>query len=136
MYLSRQMTERSFPEVGEFFHRHHTTVVHAAQTVPERFSNVRELSAVLAIAAAATALCRERCERDQETALALRLAILSPDSDLPSSPEPAPPAPAPKPLPAVLPHPPRRLLVAASSPYGQRGQSFRAPPEKLRAERA
>jgi len=36
MYLSRTMTDQSFPVIGEAFSRNHATIVHACQTVEKR----------------------------------------------------------------------------------------------------
>jgi chromosomal replication initiator protein len=35
MYLSKQLTTRSLPEIGRMFHRDHTTVIHAVRRVEE-----------------------------------------------------------------------------------------------------
>lgn len=132
MYLSRQMTDRSYPEIAEFFRRDHTTVIHAVGQVPRRFDTSGELVDVLAIAAHATMLCRTRCERDMETALAIRLACLSPNNDLPSNPPPSfwvvPEQPRPK---TTAPPPARRIMVVAQTRLGPK--PFH---ERLRAGRA
>ena len=33
MYLAKQLTERSLPEIGQSFNRDHTTVLHAVRRV-------------------------------------------------------------------------------------------------------
>lgn len=39
MSLARLVTGRSLPEIGRYFGRHHTTVLHATQMVPLRVRN-------------------------------------------------------------------------------------------------
>lgn len=34
MYLAREMTQRSFPYIGRWFKRDHTTVIHACHRIP------------------------------------------------------------------------------------------------------
>jgi chromosomal replication initiator protein len=36
MYLSRNMTNQSFPVIGDAFGRNHATIVHACQLVEQR----------------------------------------------------------------------------------------------------
>lgn len=40
MYLCRELTETSTPQIGHYFgHRHHTTVLHACDAVKQRLSS-------------------------------------------------------------------------------------------------
>lgn len=38
MWLARQTTDASLPEIGRFFHRDHTTVIHAIRAVEGRMN--------------------------------------------------------------------------------------------------
>jgi chromosomal replication initiator protein len=39
MYLSRKLTDSSFPRIGEHFGRDHSTVIHAYNLIARRVSN-------------------------------------------------------------------------------------------------
>lgn len=43
MYFARTHTSQSYPELGRRFHRHHTTVLHAVQTVTAKLKDSSEL---------------------------------------------------------------------------------------------
>ena len=46
MYLCREMTDSSLPQIGEYFGgRDHTTVLHAYKTIEEAQKNDRKLNA-------------------------------------------------------------------------------------------
>lgn len=47
MWLARQSTRKSLPEIGLAFHRHHTTVLHAIQTVDGLRRGDGELDALM-----------------------------------------------------------------------------------------
>ena len=49
MYLSRTMTDLSFPVIGEAFERNHATIVHACQTVEKRQSEDLTLRQTLSL---------------------------------------------------------------------------------------
>ena len=44
MYLAREHTDSSFPEIAKKFGRHHTTVMHAHETISEQLSKDRKLN--------------------------------------------------------------------------------------------
>lgn len=44
IYIIRQMTNSSFPEIGRYFEIHHTTVIHSFQKVLSKVAVDRELS--------------------------------------------------------------------------------------------
>jgi chromosomal replication initiator protein len=49
MYLSRELTEASFPQLGlRFGGRHHTTVMHGIRKIAQQARSDRDLAAVLA----------------------------------------------------------------------------------------
>ncbi|MDQ8729436.1 helix-turn-helix domain-containing protein [Bradyrhizobium sp. LHD-71] len=48
MYLARQLTAKSFPEIARSFRRDHATVIHAARTVSRLLAHDDELAADIA----------------------------------------------------------------------------------------
>ena len=44
MYLARELTPWSYPNLGRFFHRDHSTVIHAIQQVDKRIAESKELA--------------------------------------------------------------------------------------------
>lgn len=46
MYLARDLTRNSLPEIGRRFGRDHTTVLHACEQVPTRSEQVSVVAAV------------------------------------------------------------------------------------------
>lgn len=63
MFLARQMTPLSLPEIGRQFGRDHTTVLYACAKAIKRMDDREVLSAVISIAALATARARKRGDR-------------------------------------------------------------------------
>lgn len=47
MYLVRELTSHSLPEIGQFFGRDHSTVMHAVSKVTEQLGKDEELTAAL-----------------------------------------------------------------------------------------
>jgi chromosomal replication initiator protein len=48
MYLAKQMTEASLPEIGrQFGHKHHTTVMHSIAKIDEQKRNDKDLHRTL-----------------------------------------------------------------------------------------
>jgi hypothetical protein len=47
MYLMRTVAGYSFPEIGRYFLRHHTSVIHACRHVGEALARQPELAAIV-----------------------------------------------------------------------------------------
>lgn len=49
MYLSRKLTNQSFPAIGDAFSRNHATIVHAVSTIEDRMAGDEKLAQTLAL---------------------------------------------------------------------------------------
>lgn len=68
MYLSREISGYSYPQIGRFYGRDHTTALFAFRQVTERLQDGNCMADAMAIASFATALCRDREARERELA--------------------------------------------------------------------
>lgn len=67
MYLCRHQSCRSYPDIGKFLgDRDHTTILHGTREVERAAEGMEVLSALMAIAAQATAAARVRTERERD----------------------------------------------------------------------
>lgn len=46
IFLARDLTSKSLPEIGRRLSRHHTTILHACDVVPKRFEQVASVAAI------------------------------------------------------------------------------------------
>lgn len=97
MYLCRYQAGRSLTDIGKFLgDRDHTTILHGTREVERAAEGMEVLSALMAIAAQATAAARSRTARERDLVQELHAGRMLTEMARPAS-------------------PPRRIWVPASS---------------------
>jgi chromosomal replication initiator protein len=49
MYLSRQLTKASLPEIGREFGKHHTTVLHSTEKVEKKMAEDKSFNSLVSM---------------------------------------------------------------------------------------
>lgn len=75
MFLIRELTAASYPEIGRFFHRDHTTVIYACRTAAEETSPT-DLAALRAILNNEPVAGCHRCKQLMVELAALKVELL------------------------------------------------------------
>ncbi len=121
MFLAHEMAGISYPKIGAYLGRDHTTALHGHKATLARISENPEIvSDLISIACEATTIARDRIERSRQSALALRLATAAND-DKPSEPPKVNIRPETRPW--LVPQPRTVLVPFRDNRIGRRSQT-------------